>query len=236
MASLAVTACSAPAGPAPAHRTEEQSAVLNWLAKTNAMWTRNDFAALEEITTAEMRTIYLAEQRGGEPAVQRVAAAVPADRPVHRDPVPARPPGRLRRLRRHRRLRPRPGHAAHGHGVPRVRWPVEAAAAVIRPAGGWPALCTQGAPPSAPPAARGRRLRARTGPGADARADRHRRDGRRGRAVRGQRLLRRLQFDQRPGRQAGRAEPRRGVSFTEGFTATGGPTLALPLAGAAASD
>src|ERR1700761_1221425 len=43
VASLAVTACSAPA--APAHRTEEQSAVLNWLAKTNAMWTHNDFAA-----------------------------------------------------------------------------------------------------------------------------------------------------------------------------------------------
>ena len=62
VASLAVTACSAPA--APAHRTEEQAAVLNWLAKTNAMWTQNNFAALDEITTAEMRTIYLAEQRG----------------------------------------------------------------------------------------------------------------------------------------------------------------------------
>jgi hypothetical protein len=40
------------------------AAVLNWLAKTNAMWTHNDFAALDEITTAEMHTIYLAEQRG----------------------------------------------------------------------------------------------------------------------------------------------------------------------------
>jgi hypothetical protein len=38
--------------------------VRNWLARTSAMWTRNDFAALDEITTAEMRTIYLAEQRG----------------------------------------------------------------------------------------------------------------------------------------------------------------------------
>ena len=38
--------------------------MLNWLAKTNAMWTQNNFAALDEITTAEMRTIYLAEQRG----------------------------------------------------------------------------------------------------------------------------------------------------------------------------
>src|SRR5689334_23628386 len=63
VASLAVTACSAPASTAPAHRTEQQAAVLNWLARTNAMWTRNDFAALDEITTAEMRTIYLAEQR-----------------------------------------------------------------------------------------------------------------------------------------------------------------------------
>src|SRR5262245_26293200 len=64
--SLAVTACSAPASPAPAPapRTEEQAAVLNWLAKTNAMWTKNDLAALDEITTAEMRTIYLAEKQG----------------------------------------------------------------------------------------------------------------------------------------------------------------------------
>jgi hypothetical protein len=28
------------------------------------MWTHNDFAALDEITTAEMRTIYLAERHG----------------------------------------------------------------------------------------------------------------------------------------------------------------------------
>jgi hypothetical protein len=58
-ASLAVTACSTPA-----HPDEEQAAVQHWLAKTNAMWTKDNFAALDDITTAEMRTIYLAEQRG----------------------------------------------------------------------------------------------------------------------------------------------------------------------------
>ena len=38
--------------------------MLNWLAKTNAMWTHNDFAALDEITTAEMRTIYWPRSMG----------------------------------------------------------------------------------------------------------------------------------------------------------------------------
>jgi hypothetical protein len=67
--SLGTTACGGagpvPASPPPsaARTAAEQAAVLNWLARTNAMWTRNDFAALDEITTAEMRTVYLAEQR-----------------------------------------------------------------------------------------------------------------------------------------------------------------------------
>jgi hypothetical protein len=65
VASLAVTACSpAPAQAVKGQAAEEKAAVLNWLAKTNAMWTHNDFAALDEITTAEMRTIYLAEKQG----------------------------------------------------------------------------------------------------------------------------------------------------------------------------
>ena len=67
---LSLTACGG-AGPAPvspppssARTAAEQAAVQHWLAKTNAMWTQDNFAALDEITTAEMRAIYLAEQRG----------------------------------------------------------------------------------------------------------------------------------------------------------------------------
>ena len=123
VASLAVTACSAPA--APAHRTEEQAAVLNWLAKTNAMWTQNNFAALDEITTAEMRTIYLAEQRGA--SLPSNASRQPFQLTGLSITIPCQAGRRrLRRLRRHRCLRPRPGHAAHGYGVRAGRRPVEA--------------------------------------------------------------------------------------------------------------
>jgi len=54
-------AVSAP--PSPAQTAAEQAAVTNWLVKTNQMWTSNDFAALDQVTTGQMRTIYLSEQR-----------------------------------------------------------------------------------------------------------------------------------------------------------------------------
>jgi predicted small lipoprotein YifL len=156
--SLGLTACGR-AGPAPvspppssARTAAEQAAVLNWLARTNAMWTRNDFAALDEITTAEMRTIYLAEQRG---------ASLPSNA--------SRQPFQLNGLSITVPCQPgRPGvFVAYGDTdvfdlgpamqpmamvFERVdgRWKL--AAAVNRPARGWPALCTNGAPPSAPPA------------------------------------------------------------------------------------
>jgi hypothetical protein len=50
------------APPASAHTAAEKAATLNWLAKTNQMRTHGDFAALSQVTTAEMRTIYQAEQ------------------------------------------------------------------------------------------------------------------------------------------------------------------------------
>jgi hypothetical protein len=49
--------------PGSARTADEQAAVTNWLVKTNQMWTRNDFAALDQITTGQMRTVYLSEQR-----------------------------------------------------------------------------------------------------------------------------------------------------------------------------
>ena len=53
-------AVSAP--PASAHTAAEQAAVTNWLVKTNQMWTDDDFAAVDQVTTGQIRTIYLAEE------------------------------------------------------------------------------------------------------------------------------------------------------------------------------
>ena len=67
---LAAAACgggaAAPpvnAPPASPHTAAEKAATLNWLAKTNQMWTKNDFAALDQVTTGEMRTIYQSEEQ-----------------------------------------------------------------------------------------------------------------------------------------------------------------------------
>jgi len=66
---LAVAGCGgggAPAVNAPpgsAHTAADQAAVTKWLVKTNQMWLANDFAAVDQVTTGQMRTIYLAEAR-----------------------------------------------------------------------------------------------------------------------------------------------------------------------------
>ena len=36
---------------------------MNWLVKTNQMWTSNDFAAVDQITAGQMNTLYQSEQR-----------------------------------------------------------------------------------------------------------------------------------------------------------------------------
>jgi hypothetical protein len=36
---------------------------MHWLATTNQMWTKDDFAALDQVTTGEGRIIYRTEQR-----------------------------------------------------------------------------------------------------------------------------------------------------------------------------
>ena len=229
VASLAVTACSAPA--APAHRTEEQAAVLNWLAKTNAMWTQNNFAALDEITTAEMRTIYLAEQRG---------ASLPSNA--------SRQPFQLTGLSITIPCQGgRPGvFVAYGdtdvfdlgpamQPMAMVfqrsdgRWKL--AAAVNRPARGWPALCTEGKPPSVPPA-----LAAADYAPELARVLTHATIGRAETAATAAPFAVNDFFagsgsiNAQAARQTGQ-DRRGGVSFTQGFTTTVNPTLALPLAG-----
>lgn len=50
------------APPASGHTAAERAAVMNWLAATSQMWTHSDFAAVDQITTGQMRTIYLSEE------------------------------------------------------------------------------------------------------------------------------------------------------------------------------
>jgi hypothetical protein len=66
---LAAGACgggggSAPvnAPPASSHIAAEKAATLNWLSKTNQMWTKDNFAALDQVTAGEMRTVYQTEE------------------------------------------------------------------------------------------------------------------------------------------------------------------------------
>jgi hypothetical protein len=51
------------APPASQHVTAERAATLNWLAKTNLMWTGNDFSPLDQVTTGAARAAYLAQER-----------------------------------------------------------------------------------------------------------------------------------------------------------------------------
>jgi hypothetical protein len=69
-AGLAVAACGggadSPAVNAPAaspHTAAEKAATLNWLDQTSQMWTAGNFAALNQVTTGEMRTIYQVEEQ-----------------------------------------------------------------------------------------------------------------------------------------------------------------------------
>ena len=67
---LATAACSGGADsaavnapPASPHTEAAKAATLNWLNKTSLMWTAGDFAALDQVTTGEMRTIYQVEKQ-----------------------------------------------------------------------------------------------------------------------------------------------------------------------------
>jgi hypothetical protein len=231
VASMAVTACSAPdVPPAAANPSAEQAAVQNWLVKTNAMWTSNDFAALDEITTAEMRTIYLAEkQRASLPsnasrqAFQLTGLSITI-------PCQAGRPGVFVAYGDTNVFDLGPDMQPMAMVFVRAggRWKL--AAAVNRPARGWPALCTKGLPPGAPPVLAAADYapelarvltRAMTGTAETPAAaapftvnDFFTGSG---------------SINAQAARQAGQNR-RGGVSFTEGFTTTANPTLALPLA------
>lgn len=76
-AAVAIAACSseqaAPsvgAPPASRHTAAERATTLTWLAKTNQMWTKDDFTSLNQVTTGEARSVYLTEehQAAGDPS------------------------------------------------------------------------------------------------------------------------------------------------------------------------
>jgi hypothetical protein len=155
---LAAAACgggaAAPpvnAPPASPRTATEKAATLNWLAKTNQMWTRNDFAALDQVTTGEMRTIYQAQEQqktastGGRHPLQLTGLSIT---------IPCRSGGS-------------PVFIAYGNtdvvtlgqGMKPVAMIFEQvgrawklATIVQRPSGTslWPALCRQGTAPTAP--------------------------------------------------------------------------------------
>ena len=143
---------AAPVNPPPssAHTAAEKAATWNWLAKTNQMWTHSNFAGLDQVTTSEMRTIYLTEERQASlPAnasrlgfqLTSLSITVPChtgsstvfvaygDTDVFDLGSAAQPMAMV---------------------FQRVGGQWKLAAAVSRPDGGWPALCTQGPPPTAP--------------------------------------------------------------------------------------
>jgi hypothetical protein len=142
-------AVSAP--PASAHTAAEQAAVTNWLVQTNQMWAHDDFAAVDHVTTGQMRTIYLAEESQ-------------ASLPKNADRVGFELTGLSITIPCH--TGSPAAFVAYGDtnvfdlgtGMQSVamvferaggRWKL--AAAVNHPDGaGWPALCTQGTPPAGP--------------------------------------------------------------------------------------
>ena len=235
--SLGLTACGgatpAPVSPPPssAHSAAEQAAVLNWLAKTNAMWTSNNFAALEEITTAEMRTIYLAEERQASLPSNASRQAFQLTGLSITIPCQAGRPGVFVAYGDTDVFDLGPAMQPMAMVFVRVdgRWKL--AAAVNRPARGWPALCTNGVPPSAPPA-----LMAADFAPELARVLTHALTGSAETAAAAAPFAVNDFFagsgsvNAQAARQAGQNR-RGGVSFTEGFATTGNPTLALPLAG-----
>jgi hypothetical protein len=158
LAGIALAGCGGAAAPpvnpppASSHTATEQAAVRNWLVKTNQMWTRNDFAGLDQITTGQMRTIYLSEKRQASlpDTASRIAfqlTGLSITVPCHTGSPAV--------------------FVAYadtdvfdlGAGMQSTAMVFQStgglwklAAAVTHPDGsGWPALCTRGTPPVTPP-------------------------------------------------------------------------------------
>ena len=156
-AAVALAACgsngSAPpvgAPPASGHTSVQRTATLTWLAKTNLMWTKNNFAALDQVTTGGMRSVYLAEQHqaaGGKSPAGRAAfrlAGLSITVPCQQDPATFVAYADTDVFTLGQTMQPVAMVFARDGGA----WKL--AAAVNHPAGRWPALCRSGAGTTAP--------------------------------------------------------------------------------------
>jgi hypothetical protein len=145
------------APPASRHTAAAKAATLSWLAKTNQMWTKDDFAVLDQVTTGQMRTIYRSEQR--QAAKEKSASRQPFQLSGLSITIPCNNGDNETFVAYAdtdiftlgRGMQPVAMVFEHTGG----RWKL--AAAVNRPSGssGWPALCRagtgrQGTAPSAP--------------------------------------------------------------------------------------
>jgi hypothetical protein len=152
--SSAAPAVNAP--PASPHTAAERAATLNWLARTNQMWTKGDFSRLDQVTTAEAHAVYLAERQ------QPAGGASPSGR------TPFRLSGLSITVPCHRgreslfvayadtdvftlgqSMRPEAMVFQRAGGAWKLAAMVNQASASGRPR--WPALCRAGTSPAGPP-------------------------------------------------------------------------------------
>jgi hypothetical protein len=139
------------APPASSGTAAEQTAVMNWLAKTSRMWANSDFAGVDQITTGQMRTIYLAEER-------HASLPANADRQGFQltglsitIPCHTGSPAVFVAYADTDVFDLWTGMQSVAMVFERTGGAWKLATAVNHPGGsGWPALCTTGAPPAAP--------------------------------------------------------------------------------------
>lgn len=233
---LAATGCggtgpsAAGAPPSSPNTAAERAAVTTWLVTTNSMVTADNFARLDQVTTGPMRAIYRSEQQqaklpanASRPGFKLTGLSVTI--PCHTgSPAIFVAYAETNVFDLGADIQPMAMVFERVGG----RWKL--AAAVNRPADGWPALCTTGAPPTAPAVLAPERYASDLAP-----------------------LLTRALSGAVPTTQTAapfavngflagsgsipdtfaasiRQDRRAGVSFTGGFAPASDPTFALPLA------
>jgi hypothetical protein len=155
---LTVAGCggaSAPAvgaPPATSHTAAEQAAVMNWLGKTSQMWTSNDFAAVDQVTTGQMRTIYLGEERQASLPTNADLQSFQLTGLSITIPCHTGSPAVFVAYADTDVFDLWEGMQSVAMVFQRTGGQWKLATAITHPGGsGWPALCTQEAPPATPP-------------------------------------------------------------------------------------
>jgi hypothetical protein len=140
------------APPASSHTAAERAAVMNWLDTTSQMWTRNDFAGLDQVATGQMRTIYLSEERQGSLPANADREAFQLTGLSITVPCHTGSPAVFVAYADTDAFDLWTGMQSVAMVFERTGGLWKLAAAIAHPGGsGWPALCTKGAPPAAPP-------------------------------------------------------------------------------------